>query len=48
LGLVRETLIVDRDAVGVTDVLSKPVRYEDLVTAIGRAIGPPEGGPRES
>jgi CheY-like chemotaxis protein len=38
----------DVHAAGVAEVLSKPVRYEDLVTAIGRAIGPPEGGPRES
>ena len=39
----------DVHAAGVAEVLAKPVRYGDLVAAIGRIIGPPEGvGTRES
>ena len=37
----------DVRSAGVAAVLSKPVTYTALIEAIGRIIGPPEGGPRE-
>ena len=37
----------DVRSVGVAAVLSKPVNYATLVAAIGRIIGPPDGGPSE-
>jgi len=37
----------DVHSAGVAAVLSKPVTYTALIEAIGRIIGPPDGGPRE-
>ena len=37
----------DVRSAGVAAVLSKPVTYTALIDAIGRIIGPPDGGPRE-